>query len=814
MLIPSDVAVQHSPVLMASHIFEEIFNTAPVGSYLLSSTADATVLAVNDAFLHVSSLLREEMVGRSLFEVFRHNEADAEDTGVEALRRSIALAVQTGETQRMPLQRFPLWVTAEDGSTRYEERFWSAVNTPIFDADGTMLCVSHTTNDVTEAHLTRRQLTASEQRYRTLFEAINQGFCLIEVSFDEADEPIDYRFLTVNPAFELQTGLADAQGKSISELIPGHDRHFFDIYGAVARNGEPIHAQREASQLRRWFDIYAFCPDASVPNQVGVLFSDITEQRRNEELLLQSERSARAAARAALEATRRLDAVLEAAPIGIVVSDEHGAIERVNRSFAKLWGEEHPRPAKIDDFQMWKARWADHSDKHGQLLNAADWTSARVLQGAENTRDLVSIENFEDPPATRTLLSTGAPIKDDHGKIVGAVVAQLDITDRVDAEKQLRRADKRKDEFLAMLSHELRNPLSPIASAAELMRVAPSNARRVSKASEIISRQVRHMTGLIDDLLDVSRVTQGLIKLNLQVLDTNRVAADAIEQVRPLVELKKHRLSFHSASSAALVRADEKRLTQVFANLLNNAAKYTPDGGAIDFSVAVRGKFVRITVTDNGIGMTPEVAARAFDLFAQAERSSDRSQGGLGIGLALVKSLVQLHDGTVALASDGPGQGTRFIVCLKHVETASEQMVENSPPTTDSPSLSRLRVLVVDDNIDAAETLAMLVDSLGNEVRVAQSGAGALAETENWHPHVCLLDIGLPDMDGYELASKLNRRPQTADAVLIAVTGYGLPQDKDKALAAGFDHHFVKPLDVNRLFTLFGAMASHRASEP
>ncbi|MDR5798524.1 PAS domain-containing protein [Caballeronia sp. LZ001] len=365
MLIPSDVAVQHSPALMASHIFEEIFNTAPVGSYLLSPTADATVLAVNDAFLHVSSLLREEMVGRSLFEVFRHNEADAEDTGVEALRRSIALAVQTGETQRMPLQRFPLWVTAEDGSTRYEERFWSAVNTPIFDADGTMLCVSHTTNDVTESHLTRRQLTASEQRYRTLFEAINQGFCLIEISFDEADEPVDYRFLTVNPAFELQTGLADAQGKSISELIPGHDRHFFDIYGAVARNGEPIHAQREASQLRRWFDIYAFCPDASVPNQVGVLFSDIIEQRRNEERLLQSERSARAAARAALEATRRLDAVLEAAPIGIVVSDEHGAIERVNRSFAKLWGEEHPRPAEIDDFQMWKARWADHSDKHG-----------------------------------------------------------------------------------------------------------------------------------------------------------------------------------------------------------------------------------------------------------------------------------------------------------------------------------------------------------------------------------------------------------------------------------------------------------------
>ncbi|MDR5763235.1 ATP-binding protein [Caballeronia sp. LZ035] len=439
-------------------------------------------------------------------------------------------------------------------------------------------------------------------------------------------------------------------------------------------------------------------------------------------------------------------------------------------------------------------------------------TTARILRGEGAANDIVSIESFDEPPKRRTLLSTGAPIRDDLGEIAGAVVAQLDITDRVNAEEELRLADKRKDEFLAMLSHELRNPLSPIASAAELMRAMPNDARRVSKSCEIISRQVKHMTGLIDDLLDVSRVTQGLTKLNIEVLDANRIAADAIEQVRPLIERKQHRLSLHTSSAAALVRADEKRLTQVFVNILNNAAKYTPDRGIIDFSVAVDGEFIKVSVADNGIGMTREVCARAFDLFSQGERSSDRSQGGLGIGLALVRSLIQLHGGTVRAYSAGPGKGSRFVVCLEHVPTACAQGGERAQ-ASHTPALTRLRILIVDDNIDASETLTMLMDTLGNEVRVAANGSAALKETEQWSPDACLLDIGLPDMDGYELASLLRARPHTSQAVLIAVTGYGLPQDKEKALEAGFDHHFVKPLDVGKLFSLLGDIASHRRPE-
>ncbi|SAK99876.1 PAS/PAC sensor hybrid histidine kinase [Caballeronia pedi] len=598
------------------------------------------------------------------------------------------------------------------------------------------------------------------------------------------------------------------------DMVPGHDRHWFEIYGTVARTGKARHFQNEAVALGRYFDVHAFRPNPSAPNEVAVLFSDITEKRASEVRLQKSERSAQAAAREAWAATRRLDAVLETAPIGIAVTDHSGVIQRVNRCFTQIWGENHPRPTEISDFSLWKARWADHSEKHGQVIKADEWTTARVLRGEEAATDLVTIESFDAPPIYRTVLSTGARIESESGEIVGAVVAQLDITERIHAEEELRLADKRKDEFLAMLSHELRNPLAPIASAAELMRASPNDESRVSKATAIIARQVKHITGLIDDLLDVSRVTQGLIKLSPEVVDVNRVAADAVEQVRPLIEHKHHRLSLRTPNSAALVRVDPKRLTQVFVNLLNNAARYTPEQGTIEFSVAVDGPQVRVTVSDNGIGMTPDVTARAFELFSQAERSADRSQGGLGIGLALVGSLIALHGGTVRAFSAGPGQGSKFVVCLPHVEMTGAVLDEQvDSGSHGSPSLSQLRVLIVDDNADAAETLGMLMQTMGTEVRTAANANAALALTERWRPDVCLLDIGLPDIDGYRLARMMRARPDLAGTVLVAVTGYGLQKDREEALEAGFDHHFVKPLDISKLFSLVGTIASSQSDQ-
>ena len=390
-----------------------------------------------------------------------------------------------------------------------------------------------------------------------------------------------------------------------------------------------------------------------------------------------------------------------------------------------------------------------------------------------------------------------------------------DITARRNAEDQLRLEAHRKDEFLAMLAHELRNPLAPIGAAADLLVMGGLDPARMRRTSAIITRQVRHMTSLIDDLLDVSRVTRGLVTLEREPVDVKATVADAVEQVRPLIEARRHRLEVHLAPEHALVEGDRKRLVQVLANLLGNAAKYTPEGGRIVLEMQADAgdpALVTLSVTDSGIGMTPAVRDAAFELFTQAERTPDRSQGGLGIGLALVKSLVELHGGAVTAYSDGPGTGSRFTVQLPRMRERRVLDKGDAEPRTPQAPLpaapSRRRVLVVDDNVDAAQLLAMVLENLGYEVLVEHDPHSALAVAAACVPEVCILDIGLPDMDGNELARRLRRQSGTEEALLIAVTGYGRPQDREQALAAGFDHHLVKPVDVHRLVELLADVAA------
>jgi PAS domain S-box-containing protein len=385
-----------------------------------------------------------------------------------------------------------------------------------------------------------------------------------------------------------------------------------------------------------------------------------------------------------------------------------------------------------------------------------------------------------------------------------------DISERKAAEATLRESDRRKDEFLAMLAHELRNPLAPIGAAAHLLRLGRLDDERVRHTSQIIGRQVDHMTHLIDDLLDVSRVTRGLVELDMAPVDIRHVVADAIEQMAPLMQKRRHHLHSHIAPDTTVVLGDRQRLVQVLANILNNAAKYTDEGGRIGLTSEVRTDHVVIEVADNGIGMTPELAARAFDLFAQAERSSDRAAGGLGLGLALVKSLVELHGGSVTCDSPGPGQGSRFRVCLPRLQAAAVSGPGETPDAAAAPSGQGLRVLVVDDNADAAAMLAMVLETYGHQVQVEHGSLAALARARGERPDVCILDIGLPDIDGYELAGRLRAQAQTQHAVLIAVTGYGHDSDRRKALAAGFDHHLVKPADAAQLAAILAGVGKAR----
>jgi signal transduction histidine kinase/CheY-like chemotaxis protein len=387
------------------------------------------------------------------------------------------------------------------------------------------------------------------------------------------------------------------------------------------------------------------------------------------------------------------------------------------------------------------------------------------------------------------------------------------LVEQTDAEREellgeLQSASRAKDEFLAMLGHELRNPLSPIITALRLMR--HKNQGLIPREQQVIERQVNHLTRLVDDLLDVSKIARGKVELRREIVDLSDVTAKAVEMASDLFEQRHHRLAIRCEKGRFLCYADPIRLAQVIANLLTNAARYTDLGGDIQLSVAAQDGHLRLTVEDNGIGIASEMLPRVFNLFEQAARSADRAQGGLGIGLALVKNLVALHGGTVSADSEGLGRGSTFTVCLPAARGQTVGETATQPRTT--PAAERTgRVLIVDDNIDAAELLQHALEASGYAVEMATDPITALDVAARFAPEVAILDIGLPVIDGYELATRLLALPEATDCRLIALTGYGQEHDRRRSLDAGFHEHLVKPVDVDRLIRLVEAV---RAAPP
>jgi signal transduction histidine kinase/CheY-like chemotaxis protein len=375
---------------------------------------------------------------------------------------------------------------------------------------------------------------------------------------------------------------------------------------------------------------------------------------------------------------------------------------------------------------------------------------------------------------------------------------------RCAAETALRDADRRTDEFLAMLAHELRNPLAPISMAAQILTLGAVNEQRRQQAGQIIERQIGHLSGLLDDLLDVARVAGGQVVLAHELLDLRALARDAVEQARPLLMARRHRLELALPAPPALVRGDATRLVQVIANLLDNASRYTPPGGNITLRMAIAPEHVELIVSDDGIGIAAKLLPRVFGLFTQGERGIDRAQGGLGLGLALVKGLVERHGGSVVAHSPGVGQGSRFSIRLPRA--LGETLAPPALAMARAPA-SALSIMIVDDNADAAQTLAVFLESRGHMVQVAFDGHSALDMASSLAPQVLLLDIGLPDVDGYQLARTLRALTPTARATFIALTGYGQPQDKERARAAGFDHHLTKPVAPAALLGLLDALS-------
>ncbi len=511
---------------------------------------------------------------------------------------------------------------------------------------------------------TEEALRQSEERYRYLFNSIDEGFCVVEMIFDADEKAVDYRFLEVNPSFEVQTGMRDASGKRIREFAPHLEAAWFEAYGAVALTGEPVRFVNESKDLERWFDVYAFRIGGPESRKVAIIFNNVTARAKAEKALRES-----------------AEAMVE--------------------------------------------------------------------------------------------------------------------------------LDHRKDEFLAMLGHELRNPLAPIANAVRLLRLQKNEDPIQRQARGVIERQVGQLTHLIDDLLEVSRINTGRVRLRQERIVIGGIVERAVETTQPLIAQHRHELTVALPADPVWLHADAARLEQVVVNLLTNAAKYTDDGGRIWLSVVQESDATVLRVRDTGIGISPELLPRIFDLFTQAERSLDRSQGGLGIGLCLVQRLVELHGGTVE-AHSVVGQGSEFVVRLPLLLTSTapspSPLIE---PTR--PNQPGCTVLIVDDNVDSAQSLKMLLELSGHVVRVAYDGPTGLDAALAQRPDVVLLDIGLPGLTGFEVARRIHREHTLETTVLIAVTGYGQHEDRQRSRDAGFDHHLAKPADFVELERILATVAEKAA---
>ncbi len=433
---------------------------------------------------------------------------------------------------------------------------------------------------------------------------------------------------------------------------------------------------------------------------------------------------------------------------------------------------------------------------------------AKVLRegtvvGLANHTLLIHRDGTETPIA-----DSGAPILSDKSEVLGVVLVFRDASQERDLERGMREADRRKDEFLATLSHELRNPLAPVRQALGVIRAPAVSADQVRWSVDVIERQVRNMARLLDGLLDVSRITRGTLEIRKQRVALRAVVDAAIELARPAIDSKHHQLTVEYPADLTL-DADSLRLAQVLGNLLTNAAKYTDPRGALSLTGAATASELSISVTDNGVGISAEMLPRIFEMFVQVTSVRDRAEGGLGIGLALAKGLVELHGGTITAYSVGEGSGSRFVLRLPLGPELPQ--TESAPTDTPAAATVGVRVVVADDNVDAADSLAMLLGLHGHEVRVANDGATALQLLEEFQPRFAFLDIGMPELNGHEVASRVREAPWGSATVLIALTGWGQESDRRAALEAGFDYHFIKPIDIGEILS---AISSHGASRP
>ena len=604
----------------------------------------------------------------------------------------------------------------------------------------------------------------------------------------------DQRVIYLNAAAERQYGVtaSEALGRSLTALYQSRWFHPEDEERAAAAlreaghwQGKNIHIKSDGKVIHVESSVSRLLGKDGTPSGLLSVIRDITDRSAAEEALRDSE--------------RRFRQMIDALPVAIYTTDAEGRLTHFNPACVEMSG----REPKLDTDQ-WCVSWKlYHAD--GTPMPLDECPMAIALKEGRAVRGVEVIA--ERPDGTRMWFTPyPTPLRDAEGRVTGGINMLLDITERrelesslVERAEELARADRSKDEFLAMLAHELRNPLAPLRNASEILHASGVSDEERAQAHGILGRQIENMSRMIDDLLDVSRINEGKISLHREPVELGPILTAAASLARSNCSANGQELEVSLPAEPVFLNADATRLEQVFGNLLSNACKYSGDGCHIwltaERSTGVEPPEVVVRVCDDGVGIDPELLPRVFDLFVQATRALDRAHGGLGIGLTLVQRLVNLHGGSIEARSEGPGRGAEFIVRLPILSkvpplSAPGSSVGDGPPR---------RILIVDDNTDSSRSLAILQSRRGHTTRTAATGPDALSAAAEFLPEVVLLDIGLPGMDGFEVARQLRATPALEKAFLIAMSGYGRDEDRVEARLAGFDEYLVKPINLDLL---------------
>jgi PAS domain S-box-containing protein len=541
----------------------------------------------------------------------------------------------------------------------------------------------------------------------------------------------------------------------------------------IARDGTERFIDDSAAPIR---------DDSGVAVGAVLVFRDVTERRKAE------------------EAQARLAAIIESSQDAIISKTLDGVIRTWNTGAERLF--DYTAHEAIGQ-SITLIIPPDRRDEEYEIL-------ARISQGAR-------IEHFETVRVSKLgrridISLTVSPIRDRNGRIIGASKIARDITDRKRVDKALEEANHRKDQFIALLAHELRNPLAPLRNGLQVIRLAGTDTSAVAQAREMMDRQLGHMVRLIDDLLDISRVSQNKMELRRSRVLLKDVISSAVETARPAIEEAGHEFTISPPPEPVYLDADLTRLAQVFSNLLNNSAKYTQRGGRIWLAAERQGSEVIVSVRDTGLGIPANDLPRIFDMFSQVDRSIERSTGGLGIGLALVKGLVEMHGGTVTAMSAGQGKGSTFTVKLPAFERTAAPLAAVRSESEPHYAGPRRRILVVDDNRDSANSMAMMLKLMGNEVRTAHDGIEAIETAQEFRPKAILMDLGMPRLNGYEATRRIREQPWGRQMLILALTGWGQEADRSESQEAGCDGHLVKPVNLSDLESLLTELEGSRPS--